>query len=186
MISIRPTQDVESSRFPQENRGNPPCSALKPFPCRANSDPYDSPLPGASDGSHRDTAPSDPYQRTTELLPDRLGLDSLGATLFVRLSHNYSRPFLIRPDIPPPMAHPPWHPWYSKAAWTKRALYQLRTNPFCAMCLARGVPEAATVADHVTPHQGDAMAFWCGDLQSLCYSCHNSRKRMEELQYQGR
>lgn len=77
--------------------------------------------------------------------------------------------------------HPsPWHAWYGTAKWQRRRHHQLRIHPLCAMCLARNIPEPATVADHVTPHRGDPIKFWAGDLQSLCKPCHDSRKRMEE------
>jgi 5-methylcytosine-specific restriction enzyme A len=32
------------------------------------------------------------------------------------------------------------------------------------------------VADHVEPHRGDPNLFWNGQLQSLCFECHDSRK----------
>ena len=40
----------------------------------------------------------------------------------------------------------------------------------------------ATHVDHVKPHKGDWNLFCLGELQSLCASCHNSRKRYIELQ----
>jgi 5-methylcytosine-specific restriction enzyme A len=36
---------------------------------------------------------------------------------------------------------------------------------------------AARVADHITPHKGDAQLFWYGPLQSLCTECHNTIKK---------
>jgi hypothetical protein len=49
------------------------------------------------------------------------------------------------------------------------------------MCLRQGVYTAATVADHVTPHKGDATLFWHGKLQSLCASHHSRDKQREEM-----
>ena len=40
--------------------------------------------------------------------------------------------------------------------------------------------EAATVVDHVVPHRGNSTLFWQGELQSLCFSHHNSSKQHEE------
>ena len=37
-----------------------------------------------------------------------------------------------------------------------------------------------TVADHLERHAGDYQAFWFGPLQSLCASCHSSRKQQAE------
>jgi hypothetical protein len=48
------------------------------------------------------------------------------------------------------------------------------------MCLAEGIATAATVADHVEPHRGDAHLFWNGELQSLCASHHNAAKQRAE------
>lgn len=48
------------------------------------------------------------------------------------------------------------------------------------MCEQQGRVAAATVADHIEPHNGDAYKFWYGRLQSLCLSCHNAIKQMQE------
>jgi hypothetical protein len=44
------------------------------------------------------------------------------------------------------------------------------------MCLQDGIVNPARVADHVTPHHGEAYAFWYGPLQSLCFDHHNATK----------
>jgi 5-methylcytosine-specific restriction protein A len=72
------------------------------------------------------------------------------------------------------------NPWYSTAKWQRRRALQLRTHPFCKLCLDKGIPVPATVADHEPPHRGDSNAFWFGPLQSLCASCHSGAKRNEE------
>jgi 5-methylcytosine-specific restriction enzyme A len=71
-------------------------------------------------------------------------------------------------------------PWYHTTRWRKRRARQLAEYPLCAMCKKQGKVTAATVADHVEPHRGDAVKFWQGKLQSLCSTCHNIRKRMIE------
>lgn len=48
------------------------------------------------------------------------------------------------------------------------------------MCEEHGVVTLADVADHVVPHHGDEQLFWFGELQSLCYSHHNSTKQQIE------
>jgi len=49
------------------------------------------------------------------------------------------------------------------------------------MCASRGLIKAATVADHITPHDDDYTAFWDGELQSLCKTpCHDSIKQSQE------
>lgn len=71
------------------------------------------------------------------------------------------------------------------AAWRKRRDQQLQREPACRFCRqfdGRLVP--ATVADHVTPHRGDPVLFR-GPLQSLCASCHSSRKQQIEASASG-
>jgi len=70
--------------------------------------------------------------------------------------------------------------WYGLQRWRERAQQQLHDHPLCEMCLQKGVVTAAEVADHVEPHKGDEIAFWHGDLQSLCFHHHNSQKQIEE------
>jgi len=53
-------------------------------------------------------------------------------------------------------------------------------EPLCTMCSQRGVLTPATIADHITPHHGDANLFWLGKLQSLCKPCHDRGKRLLE------
>ena len=73
---------------------------------------------------------------------------------------------------------------YDHRRWRKRAKAQLRLEPLCWMCLAKGIVTAATVADHVEPHRGDEYKFWCGALKSLCASHHSrSKQQIEKLGY---
>jgi hypothetical protein len=57
----------------------------------------------------------------------------------------------------------------------------LRLEPLCRYCSARGKVTPATIADHVTPHRGDWNAFRLGELQSLCFDCHNRLKHRIDL-----
>lgn len=73
--------------------------------------------------------------------------------------------------------------WYNQARWKGphgRRAEQLEREPLCRMCSAAGRTTAATVADHVVPHKGDARLFWDGELQSLCGPHHDSTKQAEE------
>ncbi|OPY74936.1 MAG: HNH endonuclease [Syntrophorhabdus sp. PtaU1.Bin153] len=72
------------------------------------------------------------------------------------------------------------HPWYHTSRWRKRRARQIVEHPLCAMCEQQGRVTAATIADHVVPHRGDAEKFWNGELQSLCATCHSARKQMQE------
>ena len=64
-------------------------------------------------------------------------------------------------------------------AWQAKRLAFLTENPMCVACRARGVMTPATEADHVTPHRGDMEAFWEGELQALCKSCHSTKTTTE-------
>src|SRR5262245_29882607 len=73
---------------------------------------------------------------------------------------------------------------YSSAFWKRRRLLQLREHPLCAFCLKRGEVVRARVCDHVVPHHGDERLFVEGELQSLCWPCHEQRKNsVERLGY---
>ena len=69
---------------------------------------------------------------------------------------------------------------YHTQRWRRRAALQLKLEPLCAICLQNGQVVPATDADHIVQHKGDERAFWYGELQSLCASCHRSVKQKEE------
>jgi hypothetical protein len=46
--------------------------------------------------------------------------------------------------------------------------------------LKEGRTVAASVSDHITPHNGNPILFE-GELQSLCAHCHNNTKRKHDL-----
>jgi 5-methylcytosine-specific restriction enzyme A len=79
----------------------------------------------------------------------------------------------------------PWNRWYGLGSWKRRAQHQLRAEPLCRACLAKGRVIPATVADHVEPHKGDWNAFRLGRLQSLCADCHNRKWANDRLGYRG-
>lgn len=79
----------------------------------------------------------------------------------------------------------PWNDdprsWYQLEVWRKRRRFQLMQHPVCAMCAANGLVTPATIADHITPHNGDWILFLTAPLQSLCKPCHDSDKRFIDL-----
>jgi hypothetical protein len=75
-----------------------------------------------------------------------------------------------------------WQYLYHSAQWKRLRAHQLREHPLCKFCLkGRGEVVPARIADHVEPHGGDPNKFFLGELQSLCKSCHDSRKRFMEI-----
>lgn len=77
-------------------------------------------------------------------------------------------------------AEQPWRKWYSTARWRAKRLAQLANEPLCRFCSSTDHPTPATIADHITPHRGDADLFWNGSLQSLCKPCHDTTKAKDE------
>ncbi len=65
--------------------------------------------------------------------------------------------------------------------WQQYRLRFLMEHPLCVRCQAQGVVTAATIVDHITPHQGDQALFWDEqNHQALCKPCHDSDKAREE------
>lgn len=73
-----------------------------------------------------------------------------------------------------------WKHFYDSGFWQRRRRLQLLAHPLCAYCAADGLVTRASIVDHIEPHRGDWNLFCLGQLQSLCASCHNSRKQSDE------
>jgi 5-methylcytosine-specific restriction protein A len=71
---------------------------------------------------------------------------------------------------------------YDTGFWKRRSRLQLLAHPLCMFCEKQGKVTPARVADHITPHRGDRTAFFLGELQSLCWSCHSASKQQIERQ----
>lgn len=75
----------------------------------------------------------------------------------------------------------PWRRWYKTARWQKlRAAVLLRDLYACRICERIEANTSRLVCDHVEPHRGDEVRFWAGPFQTLCKTCHDSRKQREE------
>ena len=72
------------------------------------------------------------------------------------------------------------HHLYNNKRWIARRNAQLRAQPLCVMCTTVGRVSLASVADHITQHNGNPHLFWNGPLQSLCSDCHNRWKQQIE------
>lgn len=65
--------------------------------------------------------------------------------------------------------------------WQQARERYLREYPLCVYCEREGMTTAASVVDHITPHQGNQELFWDqSNWQSLCAPCHSSVKQREE------
>jgi hypothetical protein len=64
--------------------------------------------------------------------------------------------------------------------------YQLKLQPLCESCLARGLTVPATTVDHVEPHRGNWAMFVGGKLASLCQSCHGQKLGEQNRGYDAR
>ena len=79
-----------------------------------------------------------------------------------------------------PWLDPCWRDWYALELWRRIRRAHLAKEPLCRFCLDKGKVTVATIADHVEPHGGNWNEFICGELQSLCASCHESAKKLHE------
>lgn len=77
-----------------------------------------------------------------------------------------------------------YHHLYNCSKWRKLRLQQLNKEPLCAYCIEfDNRYTQATIADHVTKHEGSQELFYCAsNLQSLCTFHHNSYKQRIEKQ----
>lgn len=65
--------------------------------------------------------------------------------------------------------------------WRRERKAFLAAHPLCVMCETRGRVAAATVVDHIRPHNGDPVLFWDRtNWQGLCQTHHDATKQREE------
>ena len=70
--------------------------------------------------------------------------------------------------------------WYKTTRWQRKAKEQIAAHPLCARCETQGRVTPARVANHRRPHRGDPHLFWYGELESLCFACHDGPVQAEE------
>lgn len=75
-----------------------------------------------------------------------------------------------------------WKHLYDTSRWRYRIVpAHLHIEPLCRICMKSNRITEARVIDHIVPHKGKHELFFNTDnLQSLCFSCHNSIKQSEE------
>lgn len=82
------------------------------------------------------------------------------------------------------MRRPTAHARGYTTEWMRERSSFLAEHPYCLGCAAVGRLTAATVVDHVIPHQGDRSKFWDA-LQPACAWHHNSIKPILERQWRA-
>lgn len=71
--------------------------------------------------------------------------------------------------------------WYDTVRWRKARASFLADHPLCNLCAKIGRDTAASIVDHIRPHEGDYNLFWDQtNWQSLCPTCHSGWKRIQE------
>ena len=66
------------------------------------------------------------------------------------------------------------------ARWRRARQAYLASHPLCVPCREAGHLEAATVVDHIVPHQGRSELFWDeANWQGLCKPCHDAKTARE-------
>jgi 5-methylcytosine-specific restriction protein A len=65
--------------------------------------------------------------------------------------------------------------------WQQARAGYLTKHPLCVMCERDGFVTAATIVDHIVPHQGNQQLFWDrNNWQPLCKPHHDGEKAREE------
>lgn len=80
----------------------------------------------------------------------------------------------------------PWRRWYKTARWQRLRLAVFYRDGYACQMPGCGRLEPNTsllVADHKRPHRGIEALFWDeANVQTLCKSCHDSKKQALERQ----
>jgi 5-methylcytosine-specific restriction protein A len=70
---------------------------------------------------------------------------------------------------------------YDSGRWRRCRERFLNAYPLCVLCARIGRDEAATVVDHIKPHDGNYALFWDqNNWQALCAPCHSRLKQQQE------
>ena len=73
------------------------------------------------------------------------------------------------------------HPFYQTPEWRSLRAQHLRHNPRCRWC---GKRERRMQVDHIKPWKAHPhLALAPGNLQTLCTSCHRTKTRKGDIDY---
>ncbi len=69
---------------------------------------------------------------------------------------------------------------YDDRRWRTASKLYLIEHPLCVMCADNGRDKAATLTDHIIPHNDDYDLFWDrSNWQGLCAPCHGIKRRQD-------
>ena len=75
----------------------------------------------------------------------------------------------------------PYAYFYNNSRWRRLRKQFLLEHPLCEECKKQGAVTAATVVDHIKPHQGDERLFWDeSNWQALCKHHHDKKTAKED------
>lgn len=66
--------------------------------------------------------------------------------------------------------------FYKSRAWRELRKWFIQNNPVCIQCGHIG-----TVVDHIVPRRSGGASFDVSNLQTMCDTCHNSKRQSERL-----
>ena len=69
--------------------------------------------------------------------------------------------------------------FYSSGLWTRVSKQYRKTNPLCVMCKSEGRATPAQCVDHIIEIKDGGSSLEASNLQSLCYSHHNTKSSQE-------
>lgn len=74
-------------------------------------------------------------------------------------------------------------PFYHTTTWRELRQKKLSMNPICEHCEKRGIVTTAKIVDHIEPIQFGGSKTDLDNLQSLCFSCDNSKTASDSHKY---
>lgn len=77
--------------------------------------------------------------------------------------------------------------FYKSKEWRKLSHHWLMMHPLCESCKRRGIMRKGDVVDHIIELRDDfSKRLNKNNLQTLCYSCHNKKTKIEKAKREKR
>ncbi len=101
-----------------------------------------------------------------------------------KLPDNKRRPWM--PKKPKQSRLNPNSDFYHSKQWRSLRNYYIQMNPLCEACKRRDKVTAGYVIDHIKPINMGGHKTDISNLQTLCESCHNSKRGKEAWEYRNK